>query len=185
MLAIRSLFLSLGRKAMGISSRQIAADKKSYQDYQGRKVKYKTNPIVRTVWSGMTRVEHLVQIGRDIQPKLGEDCVVVCDRYLWDSIIDLAVLHQKNVEWLWRGLNRWAWRFVPQPATTFFMDIPPEEALNRKDDISSFEEIRVRASLYRGLAEHESFLRIDGCNDIAAIQNRVRDNVKSLLSKAE
>jgi dTMP kinase len=130
----------------------------------------------------MTRVEHLVQINRDIRPKIREGYVVICDRYLWDSIIDLAFLHKKDAGWLLNGLNRFMWKFVPQPAVTFFIDIPPEEALRRKDDIPSFEDVKVRANLYRYLANRQSMVLVDGCDSVAAIQNKVRNTIEGLVN---
>ncbi len=184
MLTIRSLFLALGRRALGTSTRQITADKTSFQTYQTRKNRFKSNPLVRTLWSAMTRVEHLAQINRDIRPKVQAGDVVICDRYLWDSITDLAVLHKKDPRWLWSGLNGLMWKFVPQPALTIFIDIPPEEALRRKDDITSFDEIKERAYLYRCLAERKSFTAFNGCDDVQSIQRKVRRTVEALLNSA-
>ena len=180
-LAIRKIFLSLGRRVLGTSTREIASDQESYRSYQSRKSKLMENPLVRTLWSAMIHPEHLVQINRDIRRKMRNGCVVVCDRYLWDSTVDLAVLNNKNPAWLLSGLNRIKWKFVPQPTITFFIDIPPEEAIKRKNDIPSFEDVQRRANLYRYLAEHESLTVIDGCGDVATIQNVVTTTVKNCL----
>jgi dTMP kinase len=180
-LAVRNFFLFLGRRVLGTSTREIAGDKKSYSEYQNRKSKLMGNPLVRTVWSVMVRPEHLVQINRDIRRKLRDGYVVVCDRYLWDSTIDLAILNNKNPEWLLSGSNKIMWKFVPQPSITFFIDIPPEEALKRKNDIPSFDYVRKRADLYRYLSKSNSFTEINGCGDTTVIQNQILDIVKDYI----
>jgi thymidylate kinase len=175
--AIRGLLLFLGRRALGTSERDISRDGKSYREYQSRKSKLMERSPVRTLWSAMTYAEHLIQINRDIRRKLRAGYVVVCDRYLWDSTIDMAVLNNKAPEWLSNRLNRFMWKLVPRPAITFFVDIPAEEALKRKGDIPSHEYVRKRAECYRYLAKCHALTAIDGCRDVATIQNEIIDTV--------
>jgi thymidylate kinase len=180
-LTIRGILLFMGRRALGTSARKIANDKKSYREYQSRKSNLMGNSLVRILWSVMTYVEHLVQINRDIRRNIQDGRVVVCDRYQWDTAIDMAVLNNKDAEWLSNGLNRFMWKFIPRPTMTFFIDIPPEEAIKRKDDIPSYDYVRKRAELYRYLAKCNSFTVIDGCGDVAAIQNQIIDTVKNYI----
>ena len=182
-LAIRNIFLFWGRKALGTSAREIAQNKKSYRTYQSRKSKLMENPLVRMLWSATTQMEHLIQINAEIRPKVRDGCVVVCDRYLWDSTIDMAVLNNKNPDWLLSGPNRFLWEFVPKPTVTFFVDIPPEEAMRRKDDIPSVEYVRKRAECYRYLAAHNLSLVVNGCEDAAALHNEIKDTVASYMER--
>ncbi len=182
-LTIRSIFLFFGRKALGTSARKIANDKKSYSEYQSRKSKLMENPLVRMLWSAMTRFEHILQINLGIRRKLGEGGVVVCDRYLWDSTIDMAVLNKKGTAWLTGWQNKVLWKLVPRPTLTFFIDIPPQEAMRRKDDIPSLEYVSRRAELYQYLASVDSFTVIDGCEEPAAIQNKIIEKVESIVER--
>jgi len=178
---IRSILLFMGRKALGTSAREIARDKKSYAEYQSRKSKFMENPLVRIPWSVMAYVEHLIQINLDIRRKIRDGFVVVCDRYLWDSNVDIAVSNNKNAEWLSSGLNRFMRRLIPKPTISFFIDIPPEEAMKRKNDIPSYDYVRKRAELYRYLAKGNPFIMINGCEDVAAIQNKIVNTVKNYM----
>lgn len=174
-LMIRRIFLFLGRSALGTSTRQITGDQKSYGRYQSRKSKLMEISIVRLLWSVMTSIEHLAQINLDVRRRLLDGSVVVCDRYLWDSSVDMAVLNKRNPQWLSGWLNRLMWRFVPKPAITFFIDIPPEEAIKRKNDIPSVDYLAKRAELYRYLAKCNSLTVINGCLDPVTIQNKITD----------
>jgi len=182
-LTIRRIFLFIGRKVLGTSRREIASDKKAYSEYQTRKSKLMEKSLVRILWSAMTYVEHLIQINLDIRRKMQDGWVVVCDRYLWDSGIDMAVLNNKNPDWLIGSLNRFMWKFIPKPTITFFIDIPPEEAMKRKNDIPSFDYVRKRAEFYRYLARRSSLTVINGCEDAVAIQNEIIDAVKNYMER--
>lgn len=171
----------MGRRVLGTSARKISNDVISYRQYQSRKLKLMEHSLVRTLWSATTYIEHLAQINLEIRPKIRNGCVIVCDRYLWDSIIDLAVLNNKDPEWLLSTLHRFTWKLVPQPTITLLIDIPPEEAIKRKEDIPSYEYVRRRAVLYRYLAEHNSLTIIDGCGDAAVIQKRILNTIESHL----
>jgi thymidylate kinase len=180
-LIIRRLFLFFGRSLLGTTDREIASDEKAHREYQSRKSKLMENSLVRILWSVMTYVEHLIQINLEIRPKLRDGCAVVCDRYLWDSSIDMATLNNKDPEWLSGGYNRLVWKFVPKPTITFFIDIPTEEAMKRKNDIPSVGYVRQRAELYRYLAGRNSFSVIDGRGDAAAIQSEIIRTVNSYI----
>jgi thymidylate kinase len=180
---IRSLLLFMGRKALGTSAKKIAADNQSYREYQSRKSRFMGNSVVRALWSAMTYVEHLIQINLDIRRNMQDGCVIVCDRYLWDSTVDLAVLNNKDPEWLTNGLNRFMWKCVPQPTITFFIDIPPEEAMKRKNDIPSYEYVRKRAVLYHYFAKSNSLTVINGCGSAEVIQNKIIDELRSYVER--
>jgi thymidylate kinase len=178
---IRSILLFVGRRALGTSTRQIASDKETYREYQARKSKLMSHTFVRILWSVVTYIEHLVQINWDIRRNIRDGIVVVCDRYLWDSNIDLAVLNNKDPKWLSSGLNRLAWKLIPRPTITFFIDIPPAEAIKRKNDIPSLDYVNKRVELYRYLLKNDSFIVIDGCEDIRDIQNKIIDTVQNYV----
>ncbi len=172
-LAIRRIFLSMGRKALGTSTRAITSNEVSFRNYQSRKSKLMRNPLVRSLWSVTTYVEHIIQINTDIRRQVRDGYWVVADRYQWDTLIDLAVLNNKGSQWLANGFNRFMWRLIPVPVITFFIDIPPEEAMRRKDDIPSLEYVKTRSEHYRDVAARQSFITIDGCQDPAAIHSQI------------
>ncbi len=180
-LQIRQVFLRLGRKALGTSEREIANDKKSYREYQSRKSILLRNPIVRFLWSTATRFEHIAQINRDIRGKMMDGYIVVCDRYFWDSAIDMAILNNKKPEWLFNRINQLLWSRVPNPTATFFIDIPPEEALKRKDDIPSLEYVKRRVDMYRYLATCLPMIVINGIDNPTSISALVASSVKKQI----
>ncbi len=180
-LTIRRLFLSVGRRALGTSTRQITHDQTSYREYQSRKSRLMSNPLVRTLWSVMTYAEHIVQINTDIRRRVRDGYWVVCDRYQWDTLIDLAVLNRKSPSWLVNGFNTFMWKLIPRPAMTFLIDIPADEAMRRKDDIPSLDYVQKRRDHYQYLAGRASLKVIDGCRDVAAIHGEIVNILETFM----
>jgi len=53
--------------------------------------------------------------------------------------------------------------------------------MKRKNDIPSYDYVRKRAELYRYLAKGNPFIMINGCEDVAAIQNKIVNTVKNYM----
>jgi thymidylate kinase len=84
--------------------------------------------------------------------------VVVFDRYVLDSIVRMRYL------WAWRfGLASWLLRRLsPQPAAAFFLDVPAEAALARKQDQWNLEQLQRQRELYLEEAERLGVAILDG-----------------------
>jgi len=87
---------------------------------------------VRRAWLVLALLELIWVYGLQIRwwQVRGRD--VVCDRYLWDTLIDFRLNYsEERVEswWLWFILARVA----PQPDVAFLMLVPVEESVQRSD----------------------------------------------------
>ncbi len=69
-------------------------------------------------------------------------------RYLWAGRFSLA-------GWLLRVLS-------PSPVLAFFLDVPPETALERKQDQWNVDELGLHGELYREEAARLGVTRLDG-----------------------
>jgi thymidylate kinase len=184
-LSIRRILLFLGRSALRTSTHEINNDRNSYRTYQSRKSKLLRNPLISTIWSITTTLEHMIQINWDIRGKLKAGFFIVCDRYFWDSTIDMAILNRKAPQWLSGRINTFLWKLVPHPAITFWVDVPPEEAIKRKNDIPSYDYLLKRAEFYRYLAKIDAITVIDGCSDLDAIHHEISHKVTNYLEGLE
>ena len=85
---------------------------------------------VRRLWLALALLDLLRVYGLNIRWWRLRGRTVICDRYLWDTLIDFRLnFPTENVEgrWLWRLLVRLA----SQPAVSFLLMIPVEESLRR------------------------------------------------------
>jgi thymidylate kinase len=72
-------------------------------------------------------------------------------------------------------------KFIPKPTIPLNVDIPPEEAMKRKNDIPSFNYVRKRAELYHYLSKYNSITVINGCGNAVGIQNKIINTVNNYI----
>lgn len=196
-MGLRKFLLSLSKKLVrGTSHKDQEAtlidtdngEQTNQSEYQSRRSKLMRYWPIRMLWSFAAYIEHLIEIRKLVHRNIRDGYLVVCDRYRWDSLIELAVLNDHESKWLVNRLNRIMWRFIPKPAMTFLIDVPPDEALKRavkrNYDIPSLEHVEKRSKHYQWLAENDpSMTVIDGCRDVASIQNEILSVVKRHLGE--
>lgn len=95
---------------------------------------------------------------------------VVCDRYVYDTVItDLAVDYGLTTEESVR-LVQDLLRKLPKPDIVFLLDVPPDVALARKNDIASVDYLSDRREYYLAAAKSLGFVTIDATRDTKSIQ---------------
>lgn len=152
-----------------------------YNVYQSRKSRMFRNRTIRFLWATLVRAEHIFQTRKKTIPLLNSGTVVISDRYIWDSQIDLAVSFCCDNQWLLNKENTFVINCVPRPDINFFIDIPIDVALSRKNDIPSREYIENRIGLYRFLAINRSMSWLNGCKDPEDLSTEVVNIVKPLI----
>jgi len=94
---------------------------------------------------------------------------IICDRYIFDTIVDLAVDLEYSDSKIELMLNRLS-RLFPKPDMIFLMDVPAEMAYERKDDIASLEFLRERRSIYLDIAKQREAVVVDSTSDPAKLK---------------
>ncbi len=128
--------------------------------------------LVRTAWLHLSLLEHMAEIWTRIGPHLISGRIVVCDRYLYDKLVNIAVLSNTGPEEVTRQLRLARLYWVPQPTKWFFIDVPAEVALSRKDDVPDVLFLERRIPLYRAIARAFNLHILDGTaapDEIAAV----------------
>jgi thymidylate kinase len=84
--------------------------------------------------------------------------VVVFDRYVLDSVV--------RMRYLWASRFRLASRLLhalsPRPVAAFFLDVPPEVALGRKQDQWGLDQLTRQRELYLEEAKRQGVVVLDG-----------------------
>ena len=117
----------------------------------------------------------------EIERRRSDGEILICDRYLASSI---AYGEAQGLDAAWLADVQ---RFLPAPALTIVLDIPPEVSLQRKGaGRDKFEQdlpllSRVRAS-YRRQAEAPDWLLIDGQQDVSVVADAIMRAVRSRLA---
>lgn len=145
-------------------------------------------PWKRRLWLLLALVDLLLVYAVQIRWWLARGKIVVCDRYLWDTLIDFRLnFTAEHVEtwWLWRTLVKLA----PMPDVAFLLLIPVAESLRRsqlKDEPfpDAPEVLAQRLAQYESLAEDGHWMVLNGRSPIdelaqtihAAVQRAARQS---------
>ena len=113
--------------------------------------------------------------------------VVVCDRYLLDTLVDFSVRFPGNqVEkwWLWQLVMR----LSPVPDRSFFLRTSVETSNKRlianNDPASEYPiNLAQRLEYYDVLAEQNEWTVLNGEDDVNAIEARILTDVLSTLEQ--
>jgi len=86
---------------------------------------------------------------------------LIADRYFYDVFVNLAITIGWNYQQLTNFLRK-MYLLFPYPNIRIFVDIDPEVAFKRKDDVISIEYLQIRSDFYRKIAKEFDFKRLDG-----------------------
>jgi len=103
----------------------------------------------------------LLQTFVKVKIPLSAGRTVICDRYFYDTLVDLSLDLTYPYDKTIKILN-WFVKLIPRPDALFIFELPPEIAFARKDDIPSLSYIEDRQILYRKLARDLDAIVIDG-----------------------
>ncbi|MFO7166535.1 MAG: hypothetical protein DIU80_000755 [Chloroflexota bacterium] len=153
-----------------------------YRSYLASTQRLLRHGWLRSIWRHISLVEHLGEILVAALPHLARGRIVVCDRYIYDSLIGIAVLAGTQPQDLPRAMRLPALYPVPRPALWFLVDVPPEVAFARRTDVVDIEFLERRAPLYRAAAAALGALVIDGTRTPEAIEREIWRCVEPLLA---
>jgi len=137
------------------------------------------NPLMRTVYESFFYLDYAIQLLLNVRIPMIQGKSVVSDRYVYDVLIDLAVILSYSESKLGILLRAFE-RLLPKPSLVFLIDAPEEEAIKRKDDIPSITHISERRELYLSLAKKYGFTIIDGTQTLPVLQSTIWGAVKEI-----
>jgi thymidylate kinase len=152
-----------------------------YEEYVRSKQSLFGNGLFRAVWRTLTVLDLYLSV-RIAFSKLSRDTkVILLDRYVYDTLIDIdSAFGAKGAE-LDRLLASPLVRWFPQPDKVILIEISPEEAIGRKDDIPSIEYLRERHGLYDRVAAALGAARVEGTKSIEEVNVEVTSEIEGVL----
>lgn len=191
--SLRRPLIALGKRVLrgGRSGRRAAgsAETRSENNNDYRAYLSSTQRILKRrglyrLWQHISLLEHAAEIWVAVLPNLMRGRIVVCDRYLHDSIIRVAVLGGLDANQLPGQLRLLRWYRVPRPTIGFLVDVPSEVAFSRKDDIPDIEFLKRRVPLYRAAAAALNIYTVDGTKSPDEVAALVWQKVLTVLPRA-
>jgi len=152
-----------------------------YERYVGTKQSFFRNRVLRAAWRTLTILDLYITLKTSFRKVAGDTKIVILDRYVYDSFIDIdSGFGSKGAE-AERLLKSSLLRLFPKPETIMLLDIAPDEAMKRKGDIPSITYLEERHKLYRSLAQATGAFTIDAARSIEEVEADIIKHVEEVL----
>jgi dTMP kinase len=152
-----------------------------YEAYVAGKNSVFGNRFLRRVWTGLTLVDLYITFRIAFRRLPRNTKVVVLDRYIYDSFVDLDTAFGGCGGEALRLLRSAAARIFPAPDLVVLLEVAPQEALRRKTDIPSVGYLEERETVYRSIAAAVGAVSVDAGKPLEEVQLRIREIVKGAL----
>jgi thymidylate kinase len=141
---------------------------------------------LRRGWTDVSLLEHAVEANLAVQPHLRSGRAVICDRYIYKSVVNLAILLDLELTALPGLLRHPAVALVPRPDLYFLMDLPATVAAARKTDLPSVEYVARRVPVYRALAAYAKMPVVDAAQSPEQVADDIWQHVlRKLASRCD
>lgn len=155
-----------------------------YLEYKSKKqsviVKYK---FFSDLFYKIMLFDYRIQLFIKITVPLFSGKNIVCDRYIFDTIItDIAVDRNYSLEDVIVSIDD-KWKKRPQPDLLYLIDIPEGVAFQRKTDVASIEYLKERRETYLKIAQRYHMVILDGKDPIETIEMKIFQDVLSLFGR--
>jgi dTMP kinase len=156
-------------------------DADRYEKYVSSKQSVFGNPLLRAVWRVLTIVDLYISLRVALARLVRDTEVIVMDRYIYDTLIDIDSAFAAGGREVDRMLGSTLLRAFPRPHIVALLDIPPDVAMSRKDDIPSVQYLEERYGLYRQVADAVRATVIDGTQSVDEIKARLIELSEGVL----
>jgi dTMP kinase len=175
------------KRLSGSRSSRPAAGEGSPRPFPRRAEGFRS-PLRRRLWLSLALIDLIWVFAVQVRYWRAMGRTVICDRYLWDCLVDFRVNFPDDPVERWL-LGRALTALTPDPDIAFFLLIPVDESLRRSDT----RERRFRESpavLERRLAEYESqagglgWPVLDGRRPVEELAEEIRMGVAQAAGSA-
>lgn len=122
-------------------------------------------------------IDYYLQVLFKIVIPIVRNEVVVCDRYIYDIMINVAINYKWSSVSLAQRFQRFPLRIFPKPDKIFLIDVSEEIAFKRKNDISSVNYLIDRRNLYKYLSPEIGMVMINGNDTIENVHREILDSL--------
>jgi thymidylate kinase len=131
---------------------------------------------VRRIYRNILLLNHSVEIFLNIHIPLTLGKTVICDRYIFDSMVDLQ---QEIGCTRSRAEKVFSSNLIPKPNYKFLLDLPAESAFQRKKDTESEDYLIERRRMYLEIAQSHDLHIIDSNQTFERVLQQVLELIGS------
>lgn len=148
-------------------------DVRMYSDYSKTKKEVaRKHKILALIYRNILFLDYYIQlfIKIIIPKKFGR--VIVCDRYVYDTVINDIPMQGDGFNEVKRLIET-CFRVAPKPDLVFLIDVPEEIAFQRKSDTPSIEYLRERRRMYLDIGEEYGIVILDGSKKLDELRREI------------
>jgi len=136
------------------------------------------HPLLSRLYVSIMLIDYTLQLLFRLIIPLWRGQSVVCDRYVFDTVIvDIADDFDYSMEESLSLIDRLL-DWYPVPDEVVLIDVPEEVSMERKDDIPAYEYIHTRRKRYQQFAEHFHVTTVDGTMSLEKVVERAYDRCR-------
>lgn len=150
--------------------------RKNYSEYVNLTKKIYNIPFLPTLYQYLVLLDYLFITIFKIIILLLFNKAIVCDRYLYDVIVNLAIELNYSNDKIKNILKKSLYLF-PEPDFVFLIDLPEEIAYHRKNDIPTMNYIKSRRKIYLKIQEELKMTVLDGTKKLEELQREIEREV--------
>ena len=136
------------------------------------------------LWQFFVWIDETVATFFKVTLPLKMGMTVICDRYVYDLVVDVAAdLESESV--MWKIPLKLAFKTTPNPDIAFLMVAPESCAYDRKDDTPNMKYLRIRKHLIQDLAKHFPFIIVDSTLPMPENQESVLEKVREVIGRSK
>ena len=151
--------------------------RESYEARSESKNTLLTNSPLKWPYLAFVVVSYMMYVRRKVVRPLKDGHLIVSDRYVYDTIVDLWVDFGKKDENL-AFLAPLLINIAPPPNYVFWVDVPEEISMSRKNDVPNIEYVAMRRKGYELLSRRITTIRLDGTQPIEVNADRICDVIR-------
>lgn len=138
--------------------------------------------LIGSIWAGVVATTNALSLRRNTRRHLRAGHVVVRDRYVLDSVVQLEWAYARGRDLAWQG--RVIRFLVPPAVASFFLDVPPEDAHARKPEEYDIDDLRLHRDTYLRHVGPLGAVVVDGARPPEAIFDEVlRTTLRRLAAR--
>jgi len=168
-------FISIGRRIF-------LKGKDMFKDYRGYSTRKRDvierHSLLFALYTYILLFDYLLQLLIKIKLPLMLGKNIICDRYVYDTVITDFSLDKNYLNSDIRRLIKKCFYIAPKPDLTFLIDVPEEIAFRRKNDTPFIEYLKEIRDIYLEAGREEEMVILDGSKSLHEIQKIVIESVQ-------
>lgn len=147
-----------------------------YAQYSKTRNRLFGSALIATLYRGLRLLDYSLQVIPRLKLRLMREKNAICDRYVYDTVADMAVELGYSVEKRKKLLRRLL-HFFPQPDLVFLVDTPEGIASQRRKE-HPVGLLRERRRVYLNMAKECGMIVLDGSRSQVELEGVIWDAVK-------